>query len=80
MRTLTFENQRSNGPQVHFVGDSETGLVHRAGAEGCDVETYAVFIDVRTALVHGYELCPHCIAAPRSAAPLSARKPLARRA
>ena len=48
---------------MQYRGDSETGLVHREGC-ACDAEAHELFLDVRTALVRGYRLCPVCAADP----------------
>ncbi len=42
-----------------YVGDVETGVVHRYRA-GCADIAGVFFLDVRTALVHGYRLCACC--------------------
>ena len=46
-------------PRVRYVGDLETGLVHRCTSD-CVVTTSQMFLDVRTALVRGYQLCSCC--------------------
>lgn len=46
-------------PVVQYVGDTETGVVHRVGS-GCEVIMMEVFLDVRTAIVRGYQLCSCC--------------------
>ncbi len=47
-----------------YVGDAETGVVHRYRV-GCANIEGIFFLDVRTALIHGYQLCA-CCAAPRA--------------
>ena len=42
-----------------YVGDAETGVVHRYRV-GCANVEGVFFLDVRTALVHGYQLCACC--------------------
>ena len=49
-----------------YVGDTETGVVHRYRV-GCPNVEGAFFLDVRTALVHGYRLCTCCGARNESA-------------
>ncbi len=44
-----------------YVGDTETGVVHRYQA-GCANVEGPFYLDVRTALVHGYQLCGCCAA------------------
>ena len=70
-------NQRS-ASLVRYMGDSETGLVHRVEAGGCDADAHEIFLDLRTALVRGYRLCPDCVGEPLSSArmPQSAQRPL----
>lgn len=46
-------------PVVRFAADTETGLVHCID-QSCDVFAGEVFLDVRTALVRGYQLCSKC--------------------
>ncbi len=46
-------------PMIRFVGDPETGIVHRVHSP-CDVDTSEAFLDVRTAIVRGYRLCACC--------------------
>lgn len=48
-----------NPPVVRYVGDAETGIVHRIGSS-CGVSTNEVFLDVRTAIIRGYQLCRCC--------------------
>lgn len=48
-----------HSPVVRYVGDSETGIVHRIGSP-CVVIPNEVFLDVRTAIVRGYRLCSCC--------------------
>lgn len=50
-------------PQVLYLGDGDTGLVHRAGC-GCAIGVCESFLDVRTALIRGYTPCPACTLAP----------------
>lgn len=45
-----------------YVGDAETGVVHRYRV-GCAGIAGVFFLDVRTALIHGYRLCACCAAA-----------------
>lgn len=47
-------------PRVRYVGDLETGLVHLCSSD-CDINVSQIFLDVRTALVRGYELCGCCM-------------------
>ena len=44
-----------------YVGDAETGVVHRYRT-GCTEIKGVFFLDVRTALSHGYRLCACCAA------------------
>jgi hypothetical protein len=46
-------------PFIRFIGDSETGIVHSASG-GCQVEVHQTFLDLRTAIVRGYQLCHIC--------------------
>lgn len=48
-----------NSPYIRFIGDSETGIVHSASG-GCQVEVQQTFLDLRTAIVRGYQLCHIC--------------------
>lgn len=73
MGSNTSDTHRSAGSLVQYLGDSETGLVHRADADGCDAEAHELFLDLRTALVRGYRLCPQCAV---EAAALPRRMPL----
>ena len=42
-----------------FIGDEDTGVVHRSDA-WCANRDGVLFLDVRTALVRGYEICSCC--------------------
>ncbi len=46
-------------PLIRFIGDTETGIVHCASG-GCQVEIEQSFLDLRTAIVRGYQLCHLC--------------------
>jgi hypothetical protein len=46
-------------PFIRFIGDFETGIVHSASG-GCQVEVQQSFLDLRTAIVRGYQLCHIC--------------------
>lgn len=46
-------------PRIRYIGDAETGLVHRCSSD-CTVSVSQLFLDVRTALVRGYQLCSCC--------------------
>ena len=46
-------------PKEAYVGDPETGLVHRH-AIGCPTIEGVFFLYIQTALVHGYRLCRCC--------------------
>ncbi len=46
-------------PVIRFIGDVETGIVHRAQT-GCEANTSEAFLDLRTALVRGYSVCTCC--------------------
>lgn len=46
-------------PHIRYVGDLETGLVHRSTST-CVIISSQMFLDVRTALVRGYEMCSCC--------------------
>lgn len=50
------------GPTIQYIGDPETGLVHLAYCS-CAVVHGEGYLDLRTAMVRGYQLCPHCRAA-----------------
>ena len=60
MFSLLFGNARQAMGSAPYCGDSETGLVHCRDAD-CSAEASEPFLDVRTALVRGYSLCPCCI-------------------
>jgi hypothetical protein len=55
----SFYSTHQHSPVVRYVGDTETGVVHRVGSD-CEVITVEVFLDVRTAIVRGYQLCSCC--------------------
>ncbi len=42
-----------------YVGDPDTGLLHRLRA-GCAVSGGVFYLNWRTAIVHGYNLCSCC--------------------
>lgn len=46
-------------PLIRFIGDTETGIVHRAHS-ACEADTSEAFLDLRTALVRGYSMCTCC--------------------
>lgn len=46
-------------PRIRFVGDMETGLLHRCASD-CEISVGQVFLDARAALVRGYNLCGCC--------------------
>jgi hypothetical protein len=46
-------------PLVQYVGDPETGLVHHAST-ACTLLDNESFLDLRTAIVRGYRMCPCC--------------------
>ncbi len=57
-------------PQVEYVADAETGDVHHLGCRYIE-DASDRFLDLRTALVRGYTLCPHCC----TTAPAAQRRP-----
>jgi hypothetical protein len=42
-----------------YIGDPDTGLLHRVRS-GCDVGGGVFYLNWRTAVVHGYDLCACC--------------------
>lgn len=46
-------------PVLRYVGDIETGIVHCID-QSCDILVSEAFLDLRTAMIRGYRLCPLC--------------------
>lgn len=45
--------------QAQYVGDIDTGMVHLRGSN-CGIGASELFLDLRTAMVRGYQLCRCC--------------------